>query len=148
MTCRSSAHGTQRSPVHSIRRSEDIHVLPRSAGRPVQATDRVMVTVHAMSVTDRRHIDVDEASRQHPVRRLGRCGRRLTALMCAGMFFLGPAIAWGLGVQAARFENRPLAGFGDPRDGWAWLAGLPAWAADNLPFRDGAVRTTEEVRRG
>jgi hypothetical protein len=100
-----------------------------------------------MSVTDRRHIDVDEASRKHPVR--GRCrgGRRLTALMCAGMFFLGPAIALGLGAQAARFENRPLAGFGDPRDGWAWLAGLPAWAADNLPFRDGAVRTTEAVSR-
>ena len=114
----------------------------------MQATDRVAVTVHAMSVTDRRHIDVDEAPRQHPVRRRC-CGvRRFTALICAGMFFLGPAIAWGLGVQPARFENRPLAALGDPRDGWAWLAGLPAWAADNLPFRDGAVRTTEAVSRG
>jgi alginate O-acetyltransferase complex protein AlgJ len=113
----------------------------------VQATDRDAVTVHAMSVTDPRHIDVDEALREHPVRRY-RGGRRLTALMCAGMFFLGPAIALALGAQAARFENRPLAAFGDPRDGWTWLAGLPVWAADNLPFRDGAVRTTEAVSRG
>ncbi|HVE96115.1 MAG TPA: hypothetical protein VNA67_03920 [Pseudonocardiaceae bacterium] len=100
-----------------------------------------------MSVTDPRHIDVDEALRKSPVRR-DRDGRRLTALMCAGLFFLGPAIALALGAQTARFENRPLAAFGDPRDGWVWLAGLPAWAADNLPFRDGAIRTTEAVSRG
>src|SRR5918998_1242004 len=148
MTCRSSAHGTQRSPVHSIRRSEDIRVLPRSAGRPVQATDRVAVTVHAMSVTDRRHIDVDRAPRQHPERRPCRGGRRFTALLCAGMFFLGPTMALSLGAQAARFENRPLAAFGDPRDGWPWLAGLPAWAADNLPLRDRAVAATGAVSRG
>ncbi len=100
-----------------------------------------------MSVTDRRHIDDHEAwlRREHGPRR-GR--RRLTALICAGLFFLGPAIALGLGAQAARFENRPLAAFGDPRDGWAWLAGLPAWAADNLPFRDAAVRATDAVSRG
>lgn len=114
----------------------------------MQATDRDAVTVHAMSVTDRRHIDVDEAPREHPVRRWYLGSRRVTALMCAGVFFLGPAIALALGAQAARFENRSLAAFGDPRDGWAWLAGLPAWAADNLPFRDGAVRTTEAVSRG
>ena len=114
----------------------------------MQATDRVAVTVLAMSVTDRRHIDVDEARRQHSVHRPCRGGRRFTALMCAGMFFLGPAIALSLGAQVARFENRPLAAFGDPRDGWSWLAGLPAWAADNLPFRDGAVRMAEAVSRG
>ncbi|MDQ4093361.1 MAG: hypothetical protein M3143_08155 [Actinomycetota bacterium] len=101
-----------------------------------------------MSVTDRRQIDADEMPQKQPVR--SRClnGRRFTALMCASMFFLGPTISVALGAQPARFENRPLAAFGDLRDGWAWLAGLPAWAADNLPFRDGAVRTTEAVSRG
>ncbi|HEX2289737.1 MAG TPA: hypothetical protein VHH53_05980 [Pseudonocardiaceae bacterium] len=100
-----------------------------------------------MSVTGRRHIDVDQAPRQHPERRPCRGGRRFTALLCAVMFFLSPTIALSLGAQAARFENRPLAAFGDPRDGWPWLAGLPAWAADNLPFRDGAVRMAEAVSR-
>ncbi len=105
-----------------------------------------------MSVTDRRHID--EAGlrqglrRGDPVRRPRHGRRQLTALICAGLFFAGPIIALGLGVQAARFENRPLAAFGDPRDGWAWLAGLPAWAADHLPLRDGAVRAADAVSRG
>ncbi|MGH3773649.1 MAG: alginate O-acetyltransferase AlgX-related protein [Pseudonocardiaceae bacterium] len=93
-----------------------------------------------MSVPDRSHLDV-------PVRRRHR-GRQLTALACAGLFFLGPAIAHGLGVHAARFENRALAPFGDPRDGWAWLTGLPAWAADHLPWRERAVRATEALSRG
>ncbi|MGH3999755.1 MAG: alginate O-acetyltransferase AlgX-related protein, partial [Pseudonocardiaceae bacterium] len=108
------------------------------------------VTVHAMSVTDRRHIDVHEAwlDREHPMPRRRQSGRQLIALICVGLFFLTPSIAWALGAQAAQFENRPLATFGDPRDGWTWLAGLPAWAADNLPFRDGAVQATEAVSRG
>ncbi len=112
----------------------------------MQVTDRVAVTVHAMSVTDRGHIDVHEAwlRRDNP----GRGGRQLAALLCAGLFFLSPTIALSLGAHPARFENRALAAFGDPRDGWAWLAGLPAWAADQLPFRDGAVRATEAVSRG
>lgn len=89
-----------------------------------------------MSVTDRSHLEV-------PVRR----PRHRTALICAGLFFLSPTIAQGVGAHPARFENRALATFGDPRDGWAWLTGLPAWAADNLPFRDSAVRATEAVSR-
>ncbi|MGH3936640.1 MAG: alginate O-acetyltransferase AlgX-related protein [Pseudonocardiaceae bacterium] len=103
-----------------------------------------------MSMTDRRHIDVhkEELPREHPMRWRPPGGRQLTGLICAGLFFLSPTIALSLGAQAARFENRPLAAFGDPRDGWAWLAALPAWAADNLPFRDGAVRATEAVSRG
>lgn len=75
-------------------------------------------------------------------------GRQLTTLACAALFLLTPTMARSLGVPAARFENRALATFGDPRNGWAWLTGLPAWAADNLPFRDGAVRATEALSRG
>ncbi len=73
--------------------------------------------------------------------------RQLTALICAGLFFLTPTIAHSVGIHAARFENRPLAGFGDPRHGWVWLAELPAWAADHMPFRDSAVRATDALSR-
>jgi alginate O-acetyltransferase complex protein AlgJ len=87
-----------------------------------------------MSVTNRRH-------------RPRHGGRRLTALICAGLFFLGPTIAHSSGVHPARFENRALATFGNPHNGWVWLTQLPIWAADNLPFRDTAVRVTEGVSR-
>jgi alginate O-acetyltransferase complex protein AlgJ len=88
--------------------------------------------MHAMSVTDRKHSDVT-------------AGHQLTALLCASVFFLSPTIAHSMGVHAARFENRTLATFGDPREGWAWLTKLPAWASDNLPLRERAVRATEAV---
>ncbi|MGH3853749.1 MAG: alginate O-acetyltransferase AlgX-related protein [Pseudonocardiaceae bacterium] len=103
-----------------------------------------------MSVTDRSHRDVDPiaGSAGGQVRRPGHRSRRLTALVGAGLFFFGPTIAHGLGIHAARFENRALATFGDPLEGWAWLTGLPAWAADNLPFRDTAVGATEALSRG
>lgn len=71
----------------------------------------------------------------------------MTRCRCAALFFLTPTFAHSFGVHAARFENRPLATFGDPRNGWAWLTGLPAWATDSLPFRDGALRATEAVSR-
>jgi hypothetical protein len=100
-----------------------------------------------MSVTDRSHLDVHQAwlPPEHPPRH---GGRQLATLICAGLFFLSPTVAHSVGVHAARFENRALARFGDPRNGWAWLTGLPAWAADNLPFRDSAVRATETISRG
>jgi hypothetical protein len=108
-----------------------------------------------MSVTDRSHTTITLSDQtheawlppDHPMHRPRHGRRQLIALCCAGLFFLTPTIAHGVGMHAARFENRPLASFGDPRNGWAWLAGLPAWAADNLPFRDSAVRATEAVSR-
>ncbi|MGH3825175.1 MAG: alginate O-acetyltransferase AlgX-related protein [Pseudonocardiaceae bacterium] len=125
------------------------------AGRPVQATGAAVVTVHAMSVTDRSHIEVTPRDQtheawlppDHPMHRPRHGRRQLIALCCAGLFFLTPTLAHSVGIHAARFENRPLATFGDPRTGWAWLAGLPAWAADHLPFRDSAVRASEVVSR-
>jgi alginate O-acetyltransferase complex protein AlgJ len=101
-----------------------------------------------MSVTDRSNVGTAGLRRDHLRQRPHHAGRRLTALICAGLFFFGPLTALSLGAQPARFENRALAAFGDPRDGWAWLAGLPAWAADHVPFRDGAVGATEVVSRG
>lgn len=88
-----------------------------------------------MSVSDRSRLNV-------------RRWRQLTTLAGAALFFLTPTITHSLGIHAARFENRELATFGDPRNGWSWLTGLPAWAADNLPLRDSAVRATETISRG
>ena len=101
-----------------------------------------------MSVTERSHLRTSGLRRGSLVDRPRQGRRGLIALICAGLFFFGPILALSLGAQPARFENRTLAAFGDPRDGWAWLAGLPAWAADHLPFRDGAVAATEAVSRG
>lgn len=111
-----------------------------------------------MSVTDRSRLGVTTGpgSSQtheawlppdHPMHRPRHGRRQLTALVCAGLFFLTPTISHSVGIHAARFENRPLAGFGGPRDGWRWLGELPAWAADHLPFRDSAVRATDAVSR-
>jgi len=111
-----------------------------------------------MSVTDRSKADAGRAGNpptvheawlapDHPMYRPRHGGRQLTALICAGLFFLTPTFVHSVGVHAARFENRALATFGDPRNGWGWLTGLPAWATDSLPFRDGALRATEAVSR-
>jgi alginate O-acetyltransferase complex protein AlgJ len=107
-----------------------------------------------MSVRDRAPLDAPFAVHQawlpgeHPMpqSRLGL--RQLATLIGAGLFFLSPTIAHGLGVHPARFENRALASFGDPREGWAWLTGLPAWAADHLPLRNRAVQVTDALSRG
>lgn len=111
-----------------------------------------------MSVTDRSHLGVTTGpgSNQpheawlppdHPMHRPRHGRRQLTALICAGLFFLAPTISHSVGIHAARVENRALAGFGDPREGWSWLGELPAWAADHLPFRDSAVRASDAVSR-
>jgi len=107
-----------------------------------------------MSVTGRSHLDAREARHFQgyplPGPRDGGPrdgGRRFIALICAGLFFFGPTIALSLGAHLARFENRELATFGDPRQGWPWLAMLPAWAGDHLPFRDVAVHATEVLSR-
>jgi alginate O-acetyltransferase complex protein AlgJ len=103
-----------------------------------------------MPVTERSHLAAREARlpQEHPLPGPRHGGRQLIALICAGLFFLGPIIALSLGAHLARFENRELAAFGDPRQGWAWGAGLPAWAGDHLPLRDVAVRATETLSRG
>ncbi len=101
-----------------------------------------------MSVTDRSRTHEAWLPPEHPMHRPRHGRRQLTALICAGLFFLVPTLVHSVGIHPARFENRPLAGFGDPRQGWAWLGGLPAWAADHLPFRDSAVHVADAVSRG
>ncbi|WP_198010092.1 alginate O-acetyltransferase AlgX-related protein [Saccharomonospora halophila] len=70
------------------------------------------------------------------------------ALVCAVVFFLAPALAFVLGVRPAEFENRQLAEFPGPGDGWGFFTGLPAWATDHLPLREAGVRAAEAVSTG
>ncbi|HEU0089477.1 MAG TPA: hypothetical protein VFQ77_17840 [Pseudonocardiaceae bacterium] len=68
-------------------------------------------------------------------------------MIIALVFFLTPAIALGVGVQPAEFENRPLAAAPSLTAGWGFFTELPAWAADRLPFRDAAVRSSDLISR-
>ncbi|MBA3574283.1 MAG: hypothetical protein H0W37_04790 [Pseudonocardiales bacterium] len=85
---------------------------------------------------------------EHPLHRPRHGGRQRTALLSALVFFLVPVLAVSLGVRPAEFENRALAGFPTPTDGWGFFTGLPAWATDHLPFRDVAVRVVDGLSRG
>lgn len=85
---------------------------------------------------------------EHPLHRPRHGGRQRAALLAALVFFLVPVLALFLGVRPAQFENRVLAGFPDPAGGWGFFAGLPAWGADHLPFRDVAVRAVDGLSRG
>lgn len=85
---------------------------------------------------------------EHPLHRPRHGGRQLTALICALVFFATPMFAFLLGARPAVFENRQLAGAPSAADGWGLVTGLPAWAADHLPFRDVTVRAVDGVSRG
>lgn len=85
---------------------------------------------------------------QHPLHRPRHGGRQRTALIAALIFFLTPALALGVGVHPAKFENRELTDAPSVSDGWSSLTDLRAWAADQLPFRDAAVRTSDWISRG
>jgi alginate O-acetyltransferase complex protein AlgJ len=84
---------------------------------------------------------------QHPLHRPRHGGRQRAALIAALVFFLAPALALGAGVRPAEFENRPLADAPSFADGWGFFTGLPAWAADHLPFRDAAVHSSGRISR-
>lgn len=84
---------------------------------------------------------------EHPLHRPRHGGRQLTALICALVFFLVPMLALLLGARPAQFENRHLTSAPRLSDGWGLVTGLPAWAADHLPFRDVTVRAVDGVSR-
>ncbi len=86
--------------------------------------------------------------RDHPLHRPRHGGKQLTALVCAALFFAAPTVSWMLGARAEPVENRPLASFPSPSDGWGFFTGLHPWASDNLPFRGDAVRSVDAVSRG
>ncbi|TDV50899.1 alginate O-acetyltransferase AlgX-related protein [Actinophytocola oryzae] len=85
--------------------------------------------------------------REHSLHRPRHGKRQLTALISALVFFATPAFMWVVGVRADEIENHQLASFPTFADGWGLFTGLDDWATDNLPFRGGAVNTTDWISR-
>lgn len=83
---------------------------------------------------------------EHPLYR-PRHGRQGQALIAALVFFLIPPLLLVSGVRAPDFENRRLAEFPSPADGWSFFTGLEAWATDHLPLRDAAVQANDAISR-
>lgn len=78
-----------------------------------------------------------------PTRRL----RRPLALVLAGLFFFGPALAAAAGVRARPFENRALPTFPALSRGWQFFGAFDDWATAHLPLRDKAVRAQTSLSR-
>ncbi len=85
---------------------------------------------------------------EHPLHRPRHGDKQRAALICAAVFFLIPLLAFVLGARAPDFENRRLADFPSPGDGWGFFTGLSAWATDHLVGRDLAVRVSDGISRG
>lgn len=85
---------------------------------------------------------------EHNLYRPRHSPRQRTALVCALLFFLAPALAYVVGVRAQPFENRDLHAFPDPSAGWSFFTGLSGWATDHLPLRQAGVAAAEGVSTG
>ena len=85
---------------------------------------------------------------EHPLHRPRHGSRQLTALICATVFFVVPALILAMGARPVEFENHKLAAFPSPLAGWGFFTGLPDWAVDHLPFRDAAIRGVDRISRG
>lgn len=86
--------------------------------------------------------------RQHALHRPRHGRRQRTALTCALVFFLVPALAFVFGVRPHAFENRRLAAFPSPGAGWGFFTGLPNWATDHLPLRQAGVQAETGMSEG
>lgn len=86
--------------------------------------------------------------REHALHRPRHGNRQRTALTCALVFFLVPALAFVFGVRPHAFENRRLAAFPSPALGWGFFTGLPNWATDHLPLRQAGVRAETGMSEG
>jgi alginate O-acetyltransferase complex protein AlgJ len=86
--------------------------------------------------------------RDHSLYRPRHSRRQRSALVSAAVFFCLPLVLLGLGMRAPQIENKPLAGFPSPLDGWGFFTGFSQWAIDHLPLRDVAVTVDGAVSRG
>ncbi|GAA4447293.1 hypothetical protein ACFQV2_39170 [Actinokineospora soli] len=86
--------------------------------------------------------------REHSLHRPRHGGKQTGALACAAVFFLAPLAGLALGARPAEIENRKLAAFPSPVEGWAFFTDLPAWATDHLVFRGDAISIADGVSRG
>ncbi|WP_228713580.1 alginate O-acetyltransferase AlgX-related protein [Prauserella endophytica] len=85
---------------------------------------------------------------EHSLYRPRHSPRQRTALTCAVVFFLAPALAFVLGVRPQAFENRALAEFPSITDGWGFFTGLSAWATDHLPLREAGIDAASGISTG
>jgi alginate O-acetyltransferase complex protein AlgJ len=85
---------------------------------------------------------------EHNLYRPRHSAKQRTALVCAVVFFLAPALSFVLGVRAEPFENRELHDFPSLADGWSFFTDLPAWATDHLPLREAGVEAADAVGTG
>ncbi|WP_298181319.1 hypothetical protein [Saccharomonospora sp.] len=86
--------------------------------------------------------------REHALYRPRHSGRQTLALVCAIVFFATPLFAFALGARPTEFENRALAPFPSPGDGWSFFTDLGPWATDHLVFREDAVHAADAISRG
>ncbi|MFC5056644.1 alginate O-acetyltransferase AlgX-related protein [Saccharothrix xinjiangensis] len=86
--------------------------------------------------------------REHALYRPRHSGRQRAAGVTTVAFFVTPLLLFALGVRPPAFENRDPARFPSITDGWGFFTGLSAWADDNLPLRDVAVRAYDGISRG
>lgn len=85
---------------------------------------------------------------EHPLHRPRHGRRQYTALLYALVFFCVPVVTLIMGAKPAEFENRRLAAFPSPLDGWGFFTGMSGWATDHLPLRDVAIRAADDISRG
>ncbi len=86
--------------------------------------------------------------RDHALHRPRHGRTQRTALTCAVVFLLVPALVFVFGVRPQEFENHTLAPFPSPADGWGFFTGLSAWATDHLPLRQAGVRAETGISQG
>jgi alginate O-acetyltransferase complex protein AlgJ len=84
--------------------------------------------------------------KEHALHRPRHGRRQRTALVCALVFFLTPALAFTFGVRPKAIENHALAAF--PGFGWSMFTDLSDWATDHLPLRDAGVRAEDGISQG
>ena len=73
----------------------------------------------------------------------------LVAVAVIGLVLLFlPALAFVVGARAEPIENRPLADFPSPADGWSFFPGMNAWSTDHLPLRKDAVALNDRLVEG
>lgn len=85
--------------------------------------------------------------REHSLHRPRHSKHQPTALTCALIFFCVPILLLIVGVRPEAIENRRLASFPSPADGWDFFTGLSPWATDYLPLRGDAVSIEDWVSR-
>ncbi|MBO0840025.1 MAG: hypothetical protein J2O49_04315, partial [Sciscionella sp.] len=86
--------------------------------------------------------------KDHALHRPRHGRRQHTALVCAVLFFLTPALAFVFGVRPQEIENHRLASFPSLADGFGFFTGLSNWATDHLPLRDAGVHAEAAISNG